>query len=275
MESILVIEDNISLKENICTILENSGYSVTSAQDGIEGIKELSDNEFDVVICDIMMPKLDGYEVLDIISGLKLKSPPNFIFLTAKSERQDLRKGMEMGADDYITKPFTRDELLKAIRTQINKRDKLLSKINAETELLSILKENFTKEDNDSEKSKSNLLIPERLKYDENIFLSDNKKSEFIKISNIVYLSSARDYTKFYTIDGKSYIVRRTMKIWENKLPKEYFVRIHRSTIVNTQFIEKIDKWFNYTHKVYIKNSKKPLIISQRYGRKLKKDFLQ
>lgn len=261
MKSILVIEDDDVLRENISLILESEGYSVTKAVDGEAGIKAIETHKFDLVLCDIMMPQMDGYDVLKSIKYLK--TPPAFVFLTAKTERQDWRKGMELGADDFITKPFTREEVLGSINMQLSKRDTVLKKFNMEKEMLTLLKNKMKDDDK----------IGSDLKYEGNIFLSDSNKSDFIKISNILYLSAAKDYTKIFTKDKKTFIVRKPMKVWESKLPKEHFLRIHRSTIINTEYIDKVERWFNYSHKLYLKDVKDFFIISQRYSRKFKKQI--
>ena len=123
MKSILLIEDNDELRENTAEILELANYKVVSAANGKLGIKAALKNKPDLIICDVMMPELDGYGVLHLINKNTELSGIPFIFLTAKSERSDLRKGMEMGADDYITKPFDDLELLRAIEIRLKKMD--------------------------------------------------------------------------------------------------------------------------------------------------------
>ena len=123
MRSILLIEDNDELRENTAEILELANYKVTSAENGKVGIQAALEKKPDLIICDVMMPELDGYGVLHLINKNPELSGIPFIFLTAKSERSDLRKGMEMGADDYITKPFTDIELLNAIESRFKKSD--------------------------------------------------------------------------------------------------------------------------------------------------------
>jgi CRP-like cAMP-binding protein len=102
--------------------LELSGYQVETASDGIEGVRLAKSILPDVVICDIMMPNLDGFGVLQVFSNQPELARIPFIFLTAKTERADMRKGMEMGADDYLTKPFQEVELLKAIESRLKKQ---------------------------------------------------------------------------------------------------------------------------------------------------------
>lgn len=119
---ILIIEDNIDIRENTAELLELSGYQVEAASDGIEGVRLAKSILPDIVICDIMMPNLDGFGVLQVFSNQPELARIPFIFLTAKTDRADMRKGMEMGADDYLTKPFQEVELLKAIESRLKKQ---------------------------------------------------------------------------------------------------------------------------------------------------------
>jgi CRP/FNR family transcriptional regulator, cyclic AMP receptor protein len=121
MIHILVIEDNTEVRENTAEILELANYKVSTAGDGKQGVEKALAHKPDLIVCDVMMPVLDGYGVLHLLNkNPELQGIP-FIFLTAKAERSDLRKGMELGADDYITKPFTEFELLTAIESRLEK----------------------------------------------------------------------------------------------------------------------------------------------------------
>jgi CRP-like cAMP-binding protein/FixJ family two-component response regulator len=121
MKTILLIEDNDAIRENTAEILELTGYTVYTAQNGKIGVEKALETKPDLVICDIMMPILDGYGVLHIFNKNPQLSGVPFIFLTAKTERNDFRKGMELGADDYLTKPFDESELLTAIESRLNR----------------------------------------------------------------------------------------------------------------------------------------------------------
>lgn len=125
MKKILLIEDNQELRENTAEILELSNYKVATAENGKLGVDLAIADKPDLIICDIMMPVLDGYGVLHLLSNNDATKGIPFIFLTAKTEKTDLRKGMEMGADDYITKPFDDIELLKAVETRLKKSELL------------------------------------------------------------------------------------------------------------------------------------------------------
>ncbi len=124
---ILVIEDENPLREEIIETLQFEGFSVVGAQNGIEGVAAALDERPDLIICDITMPELDGYGVL-----LKLREVPQtqsvpFIFLTARAERSFVRHGMELGADDYVTKPFSRAELLTAVKSRLERHEQIIS----------------------------------------------------------------------------------------------------------------------------------------------------
>ncbi|KAA6439313.1 response regulator [Dyadobacter flavalbus] len=125
MNTILLIEDNTEIRENMAEILEMANYQVFSADNGKEGLNLALQHRPDLILCDIMMPVLDGYGVLHVVQKNKFLQNIPFIFLTAKSERADVRKGMDLGADDYITKPFEGAELLNAIDRRLKKTAQL------------------------------------------------------------------------------------------------------------------------------------------------------
>ncbi|MCE3294397.1 MAG: transcriptional regulator, Crp/Fnr family [Crocinitomicaceae bacterium] len=131
MKKILLIEDNPDVRENTAEILELAQYKVVTAVNGKEGVEVAQKEKPDLIICDIMMPVLDGHGALHMLSKNDETASIPFIFLTAKSERSDYRRGMEMGADDYLTKPFDDIELLNAVEVRLRKNE--------------ILKKEFTK----------------------------------------------------------------------------------------------------------------------------------
>jgi CheY-like chemotaxis protein len=121
MQKILVIEDEESIRTNILELLEAEGFSGISAENGSIGLQLAQEQRPDLIICDVMMPELDGYTVLAILRQDPATAMIPFVFLTARSDAADLRKGMELGANDYLTKPCTPTELLQAISTQLKK----------------------------------------------------------------------------------------------------------------------------------------------------------
>ena len=159
-KKVLVIEDNSDIRENVVEILELADYQVFEADNGKTGVDLAVKNLPDIILCDIMMPELDGYGVLYLLSKNPDTAAIPFIFLTAKAEKVDLRKGMEMGADDYLTKPFDDMELLNAIESRLKKKevqqnfyskslerlDNLISKNDGLAELKKIIAERKTRQ---------------------------------------------------------------------------------------------------------------------------------
>lgn len=126
MKKLLLIEDHPEIRENTAEILQLAGYEVFTAENGKIGVELARQNQPDLIVCDVMMPVLDGYGVLHLLQRDPNLQHVPFIFLTAKSERADHRKAMELGADDFVSKPFTEMELLTAIETRLQKASNLV-----------------------------------------------------------------------------------------------------------------------------------------------------
>lgn len=122
MKKILVIEDESAIRENLLRLLKGEGFEVIEAENGRVGVSMAITKLPDLILCDITMPELDGYGVLATLRSEAITATIPFIFLTGKADRAELRLGMEQGADDYLTKPFTRDELLSAIASRFRKQ---------------------------------------------------------------------------------------------------------------------------------------------------------
>lgn len=125
MKKILVIEDNGDIRENLAEILDLAGYETFTAENGKIGVEVAEKVRPDLILCDVMMPVLDGFGALSILHKKQATADIPFIFLTAKSEKADFRYGMNLGADDYITKPFESNELLKVVEMRLAKSEKV------------------------------------------------------------------------------------------------------------------------------------------------------
>ena len=121
MKTILLIEDDADMRENTAEILDLAGYSVITAENGRRGVEEAKKQSPDLILCDIMMPELDGYGVLHMLGRSPATAEIPFVFLSAKAERGDVRKGMELGADDYLTKPFSWVVLVARVRALVRR----------------------------------------------------------------------------------------------------------------------------------------------------------
>jgi DNA-binding NarL/FixJ family response regulator len=125
VKKILVIEDEPEMRRNLATILRCEKFQPVVASNGGEGVEIARQNRPDLVLCDVMMPEMDGYAVLKALHNEPETMNVPFIFLTAKGERHDVRNGMDLGADDYLLKPVDKAELLRAIRTRLARAEQL------------------------------------------------------------------------------------------------------------------------------------------------------
>ena len=192
-KKVLIIEDNNDIRENVVEILELAGYTVFAANNGKIGVDLVMKNMPDIILCDIMMPELDGYGVLYMLSKNPDTATIPFIFLTAKAERVDLRKGMEMGADDYLTKPFDDMDLLNSIESRLRKKDTQQSFYSKSLERLSNL---VSKNDGLKELRK---IINER-------------KSRQVKKNQVIYYEGDKGNGLYLVLSGKI----KTIKLAED-----------------------------------------------------------
>jgi DNA-binding LytR/AlgR family response regulator len=246
---ILVIEDDIGLRSNIKFLLETKSYSVIQAANGAEGLVKYNECKPDLILCDITMPYVNGYEVLEKLRTGNEPFLTPFIFLTSKVEYKDARKGMELGADDYLFKPFDSVELLKAIQVRIDKYEI----IKAELKL---------------NKMASGMYCPT-----DKILFHERGHMISVPIEKIIYISAERQYTNVFVEGGKHFLLKRALNKWSDILPQNLFIRIHRSTIVNKNYIKKIKKGNSSSYKVYVDNAGTVLEVSRRFFKNLKNIF--
>ena len=248
-KKILVIDDDDGIRQSLAELFPLLNYKCVTSANGKDGIKSARKEKPDLIICDIMMPEMDGYNVLDALSKLPETSNIPFIFLSAKGDISDFRKGMELGADDYLSKPFTINDLTKAIDVRFAKQEKLNRMVD--------------------EKSELNLRT-KKIQKDSHLILMVANHPESIKVQNIIYIEALEHYCNVFTTDVKKLLVRKSMKEWETLLPQDLFIRIHRSIIVNLDYVLKFEKWFNNSFRVHLKNVSLPFEVSRRYGSKIR-----
>jgi len=252
-KKILIIEDDLNVRENIITLLSEEGYNVSSAKDGESGIKIVKEDCPDLIICDIMMNGITGYEVLELLTKESLIKTVPFIFLTAKAEVENIRHGLQLGADDYILKPFNAEELLKSIDTRFKKV------------------EAYKSGNNIIDTNSSNASA--RYSIDDKIFIHSEGAPNLIKIKDIVFITAENQYSSLRMFDKKDHLVRKSISFWEDTLPEKNFIRIHRGTMINLEYLVKIEKWYNASLLTYLKDVKEPFVVSKRFSVKLRKNF--
>jgi len=251
MTKVLIIEDEDGLRENIRTLLNEEGYDVIATDNGFNGLELSKSFSPDIIICDIMMRGMNGYEVLQsLIADDRTKRIP-FIFLSARVEREHIRMGMELGADDYLLKPFMAKELLTSIEARLKK---------------SLL----YKESDPDKKPNEKFVGKELYSLNDKIFIKQRDDIGFIKVIDITFIKSANQYSEVFTDNGKSFLLHKSLKEWENKLPEKNFIRIHREIIICIDKIIKMEKWFNSSYRIYLTGVSKPFSISTRNAKKVR-----
>ena len=198
MKKILIIEDNHDVRENIEEILELANYEILSAENGKLGVSLAQKNKPDLIICDIMMPELDGYGVLHILSKNPATARIPFVFLTAKSEKEDFRKGMNLGADDYLTKPFDDIELLDAVETRLKKGELFQQEFDKNVDGLSAFMDAASGLDELQNLSKDRRIRHYKVK--NNIFLEGDMANA------LFFINEGKIKTYKTNSDGKDYI---------------------------------------------------------------------
>lgn len=212
MKKILVVEDNAEVRENLAEILELSGYDVLAAEDGTLGVELAVNHQPDLILCDVMMPKLDGFGVLNILSKRPETADIPFIFLTAKAEKSDFRRGMNLGADDYITKPFYKDELLAVVEMRLSKTEKIRKRFDKTEQGLSAF-------------------INEAKGYEELKKLSNERKIKIYKRRELIFEEGDYPRYLYFIKSGKAKVFKT------NEDGKEYIISVN----ANGDFIGYVD----------------------------------
>jgi two-component system, LytTR family, response regulator len=215
MSKILVIEDEEGIREVLNDILTLSGYEVKTAVNGREGYEVILAEQPDLVLCDVNMPDLNGFDMLTALrQKMEGKIIPPFIFLTAKVEPEDIKRGLKLGADDYITKPFDHKDVLEIIKFRLEKRIQLLGT-------------NQTKTENDQVLSLTKIAIP------------NEDGLELVQFSDIEFCKADRAYCTFYLSENRKILVSKPMKDFEERLIERGFFKVHKSMIVNLDHVLK------------------------------------
>lgn len=234
----IIVDDEELARDDLKVLLKDfPEIEITGEAETAEEAKKLiNDLNPDLIFLDIQMPGKSGFEMLEDV-----QTDANIIFVTAYDEFAI--RAFEVNAKDYLLKPVNKDRLSRAI------------------ERLKTEKEN---EDN----------IQTKLLFTDSIFLLVNNHYQFVKISSIMKITSAGNYSEIYTSSKIKGLVLKSLKEWEARLPANYFVRIHRNAIINLEFVDRVEGWFNYSYKVFLKEIDDPLVMSRRYAAKLKDRML-
>ena len=206
MTTILLIEDNDVIRTNTAQILTLTGYAVQTAENGKVGVEKALENRPDLIICDIMMPVLDGYGVLHIFNKNPQLSGIPFIFLSAKIERSDFRKGMDLGADDYLTKPFEESELLSAIEGRLSR----FQHIDAPEPATAVSPADRPKSEYDLRQDGLGQFLDDALRLGNGLTLSADRKIHILRKKQCIYSEGDEPTRLYFLKSGKVKTIRTT-----------------------------------------------------------------
>ena len=253
LKKILLIQNNHDDDSKIQEILENAGYITYITAGEFDGLKIAERYPADAIVCE-----LDDFEKeLNIVKRLNQNSVTEYIplfLITSTGQLAHIRAAMELGADDVLVKPINTDSLLRSINIRLRKVD--------------ILKEKLTDKIISTES-----VFPEKQKRIDHILVKIGKKLKIVEFSNIICITALKEYSKLITEDGSKIVVRKSIRNWVETLPDKDFLRIHRATIINMTFLDKIEKSGNRGYCVYLKNIPEAFPMSQRYGNLMRKTF--
>ncbi len=236
LKAIIVDDERLARRELRSLLSHHPRIKIINEANSVRRAAELiAEAKPDVVFLDIQMPGESGFDLFEMTDA-----DFDVIFVTAFD--QYAIRAFEVNALDYLLKPIAPRRLAQAI-------EKL------------------------SEKKTSHHDSSKKLEYDDHIFLSLDDRFRFIKVSAIRCITAQGDYTEIHTTVDKRSLALKPLREWEERLPEKHFVRIHRSTIVNFEHIEKIEKWFNNSYIVHIAGISDPFVLSRRYAARLKVRF--
>lgn len=253
LKKILIIHSSQGQNFEFQNVLESSGYSTYITFGESDGLKIAERYSPDVMVCDINDYEKELAVIKKLNDNLATECIP-LLIITSTSNSAHIRAAMEMGADDVLVRPLRHESLLRSIKKRLRK--------------IEVIKANLTDKIISTENAFSN-----HAKKIDHILIKIGTKLKLVEFSRIVCISALKEYSKVTTDDGCKIVVRKSIRNWVETLPAKDFLRIHRATIVNMLFLDKIEKAGFRSYNVYLKNISTPFPISQRYGNIMKKTF--
>ena len=233
ISAIIIDDERLARKELASMLSEYSNISILGEADDVtSAVEQIDKHNPDVIFLDIQMPGESGFDLLN-----KIDKELKVIFITAFDEYAI--EAFEINALDYLLKPINPERLKKAVKRLSDAKEGIKTSVKP-------------------------------LKYDDHLLITINNRLKFVPVKTIIAISAAGDYSNIVFIDEKKGLTLKTMKEWEKRLPSNNFCRIHRSSIINLNFVDSIEEWFNNSFKVYLNQGRLSLIMSRRYVANLK-----
>ena len=234
--AIIVDDESLARKDLAAILAEFDEIEIVGEAKNIQAaVAEIKKNDPNLIFLDIKMPGESGFDLIEHI-----EEDTHTVFVTAFDEYAI--RAFEVNALDYLLKPVTKERLIVTL------------------ERLADIEQ-------------QNQKVLKNFNYDDQVFLKLNNKYHFLKVNNILQITAEGDYSKIHTKNNEKSLAAKSMKEWEDRLPENHFIRIHRSTIINTDEVERIEPWYNNAHLVYLKGIEKPVVMSRRYFQKIKEEL--
>lgn len=235
-KTIIVDDERLARRELRSLLADYAMIDVIGEAENVaQALNLIHTQKPDVVFLDIQMPGESGFRLLE-----QIQADFRIIFVTAFDAFAI--RAFEVNALDYLLKPVHPDRLAQAIERLSAAASERPAPANP-------------------------------LEYEDRLFLETDEQARFLKISSIVCICAAGNYSELLMTDGKKLLVLKSLREWEERLPVRHFARIHRSTIVNLDYVERIERWFNHSAHVYVRHLTEPLVMSRRYAARLRLRF--
>lgn len=296
MAKILIIDDDRQICIVLGEYLRRQGYDVQTASNGEEGLAAAAAMLPDLIVCDLEMPGKDGQGVVSTLRQDPRLGETPVIFLSGCTERDQIRRSMNSGGDDYITKPAQLPEILEAVKARLSRRQKQLEQLDQQLDqaaqffagIIHDLNKNQAAPEvrwladagSDREEQQNQLLQKVRetlqagnptpaagetaLKAPATLLVKDHNRQRFLKLSEVKALMACGEYADIYWGKDQHFMFRKPLKQWAAELPAEQFVRVHRQAIVNLAFLDFVEKNAQGQLQIHLREFKQVIPVSQR-----------
>ena len=305
MSKILIIDDDQHVCRFVSEALRRQGHVVTTAPDGDAGLRAAAEVTPDLILCDLDMPGVDGQGVVSALRRDRRLGEIPLIFLSACLDRAQIRRSMNLGGDDFITKPAPWSEILAAVNARLDRRQQQLQKMELQVETAAKIFVGMIHDLNQggaeirwladatmesagqqnriiqrvheslSADNSSVTEIPPLTSQPASVLFKDSQRQQLLKLSEVKALLADGEYSNIYWGKDRHLMFRKPLKQWVLELPPEQFIRVHRQAIVNLAFLDSVDKDSAGRPQIHLREFKQVIPISQREAAKFNRCLKQ